>query len=222
MGEMRISNAQQRLIEAGNASLERVQAENNIMLAAILAAEDVTVAQNVRHKGNILTWDEPPEDEPDIAPSEDVIAKAVTSEARASEPEGPKPEGDSDGPGVSAPEAEKKAALQREEQAKQDLINAENQAEAEKEQAIENAKQAEVKRLADVEQARVNEVNRQAAELKAQQDAENERLANVEHVRVVNRAILDVLEENDISTSVAKKIVTLAAKGLLPNISINY
>ena len=119
-------------------------------------------------------------------------------------------------------EAEKKAALQREEQAKQDLINAENQAEAEKEQAIENAKQAEVKRLADVEQARVNEVNRQAAELKSKQDAENARLANVEHVRGVNRAILDVLEENDISTSVAKKIVTLAAKGLLPNISINY
>ena len=112
MGQMRISNAQQRLIEAGNANLERVQSENNIMLAAILAAEDVTVAQNVRHKGNILTWDEPSEDdgdEPDIAPSEDVIAKAVTPEARASEPGGPKPEGDSDGPGVSAPEAEKKA-----------------------------------------------------------------------------------------------------------------
>ena len=51
---------------------------------------------------------------------------------------------------------------------------------------------------------------------------ENARLANVEHVRAINRAILDVLEENDISTSVAKKIITLASKGALPQLTINY
>jgi len=53
-------------------------------------------------------------------------------------------------------------------------------------------------------------------------NAENARLANTEHVRAVNRAILDVLEENDIGTLIAKKVVTLAAKGLLPNLTINY
>lgn len=53
-------------------------------------------------------------------------------------------------------------------------------------------------------------------------NAENARLANKEHVRGVNRAILDVLEENDIGTTVAMEVIKLAAKGLLPNLTINY
>ena len=51
---------------------------------------------------------------------------------------------------------------------------------------------------------------------------ENARLANKEHVRSVNRGILDVLEENDIGTAVAMEVIKLAAKGLLPNLTINY
>ena len=53
-------------------------------------------------------------------------------------------------------------------------------------------------------------------------NAENARLANKEHVRSVNRGILDVLEENDIGTAVAMEVIKLAAKGLLPNLTINY
>ena len=51
---------------------------------------------------------------------------------------------------------------------------------------------------------------------------ENARLANKEHVRGVNRGILDALEENDIGTAVAMEVIRLAAKGLLPNLTINY
>ena len=75
------------------------------------------------------------------------------------------------------------------------------------------------------EQVRLSEDRqKQIAEAQEQDkiNAENARLANVEHVRAVNRAILDVLEENDISTSLSKKIITLASKGALPQLTINY
>lgn len=119
-------------------------------------------------------------------------------------------------------ENEKIASLQREEKAKQDLIDAENQAEKDKARAIEQAQQAETKRLADVEQARINEVNRQAAELKVQQDAENARVANVEHVRGVNNLALNDLIELGLTENNAKIVVTAIAKKLISNVSINY
>ncbi len=107
MGEMRISDAQSQLLSAGQANLERVQSENNVMLAAMLAADGITEANNVAHNGNTLRWDDPDDGDPDIAPDEDVLAeaaKAVTAEAKASEAPGPQPAGESDGPEVSAPE----------------------------------------------------------------------------------------------------------------------
>lgn len=104
----------------------------------------------------------------------------------------------------------------------QALINAENQAKEDKARAVEQAEQAEAKRLADVEQARANEVNRQAAELKAQQDAENARLANIEHVRKINQYVLMDLTELGLSENNAKAVITAIAKNLISHVKINY
>ena len=53
-------------------------------------------------------------------------------------------------------------------------------------------------------------------------NAENARLANVEHVRKVNTDILFVLVNNGISEEDSKTMIRLAAKKELPNIKINY
>lgn len=91
---------------------------------------------------------------------------------------------------------------------------------------------AEENRLADAMLNEINEKAKVTAEAnqiivnKAKEqnkiNAENARLANKEHVRAINRSILDVLEENDIGTAVAMEVIKLAAKGLLPNLTINY
>ena len=107
-------------------------------------------------------------------------------------------------------------------ESQQALINAENQAKEDKARAVEQAEQAEVKRLADVEQARVNEVNRQAAELKSQQDAEKARLADVAHVRTVNRLIYSAFR----GAGLEKGEATIATQALIdnkiPRTQINY
>ena len=76
---------------------------------------------------------------------------------------------------------------------------------------VEAERAAEERQRVHNETVKQNEIN-----------AENARLANKEHVRGVNRAILDVLEENDIGTAVAMEFIKLAAKGLLPQLTINY
>ena len=92
-------------------------------------------------------------------------------------------------------------------------------------------KAEELRKLEELRHNMKVEAERQVAERQKQlneklkQDeinAENARLANVEYVRGVNRAILDVLEENDIGTEAAMKVIKLAAKGLLPQLTINY
>jgi hypothetical protein len=108
-------------------------------------------------------------------------------------------------------------------EAKQDLINAENKAQADAEQAIENAERAEAKRVADVEQARIDEQARQAAIVKAEQDAENARLANKEHVRRVNNDALHAfMAECDFTYDQAKVAVTALAQNKILNTTINY
>lgn len=108
-------------------------------------------------------------------------------------------------------------------EAKQDLINAENKAQADAKQAIENAERAEAKRVADVEQARIDEQARQAATVKAEQDAENARLANKEHVRRVNiDALHSFMAECDFTYDQAKAAVTALAQNKILNTTINY
>ena len=108
------------------------------------------------------------------------------------------------------------------EQAAQDKIDAENKATEDKARAIEQAKQAEAKRIADVEQARLDEQARQAATIKAEQDAQDKREANKAHLASINNSILDCLVFNGIDKESAKIMIRLAAKGELPNVRINY
>jgi hypothetical protein len=107
-------------------------------------------------------------------------------------------------------------------EAKQDLINAENQAKEDKARAIEQAKQAEIKRLADVEQALLDERSRQAAALKAEQDAENARLADNTHTRTINRSIFSAF----VDAGLEKGAATIATQALIDkqivNVTINY
>jgi hypothetical protein len=53
------------------------------------------------------------------------------------------------------------------------------------------------------------------------QDAAN-RLANKEHVRTINRAILAALLSHDIDEDIARTVIALAVKGKLPHLTINY
>lgn len=111
MGQMKISEVQQEMLQNAAAELAQVQQQNTVILTAILAGDNIRTAKNVRHEGDMLVWDD---SEPDIAPDQDVLqdaVKALTEEAKAKASEGPgaTQAGESEGPGASAPEAEKKA-----------------------------------------------------------------------------------------------------------------
>ncbi|APC46251.1 hypothetical protein [Pseudoalteromonas phage PHS3] len=85
------------------------------------------------------------------------------------------------------------------------------QEEREKQIAEQAAKQA----LIDAEDAR-------QAQLQREENARLKREADTEHKKQINNAILSVLVENGIAEDDAKTVITLAAKGLLPNIQVNY
>ena len=105
-------------------------------------------------------------------------------------------------------QAEKEAALLREEQLKQ--------------QAIEREKQAEIDRQNAVEQERLRIEREQAAKEQADRKAEEARLANVEHMRSINNAILSKLCEIGLDESQAKAVISATAKGQVPHVSIKY
>jgi len=91
---------------------------------------------------------------------------------------------------------------------------------------------AEEKRLSDVMQEQLEEAARVRAEERQQQinatkaqdviNAENARLADVEHVRGVNISIVEVLIDAGFTDHIAKQFVTMAAKNKLPQLTINY
>ena len=89
------------------------------------------------------------------------------------------------------------------------------QAEREKQIAEKAAKQAAKQALIDAENAR-------QAQLQREENARLKREADTEHKKQINNAILSVLVENGITEDDAKTVITLAAKGLLPSIQINY
>lgn len=77
-------------------------------------------------------------------------------------------------------------------------------------------------RIEAAERATIAAKNAQEATDRAiEKDAAN-RLANKEHVRSVNRAVLVALMQSDISEEDAKTIIRLAAKGLAGKLTINY
>lgn len=97
----------------------------------------------------------------------------------------------------------------------------------EREAQREAEKQAQIEREAEIaEQARKQALIDAENERKAQAEREEvERLrreADTQHRASVNNAILSALTENGISEDDARKVVVLAAKGQLPNLTINY
>ena len=71
-------------------------------------------------------------------------------------------------------------------------------------------------------QALIDAENERQAQLQREENARLKREADTEHKKQINNAILSVLVENGIAEDDAKTVITLAAKGLLPNTQINY
>lgn len=90
---------------------------------------------------------------------------------------------------------------------------AEKQAQIHREKDI--AEQAAKQALIDAEKARKAEEQRIENERK-------QREANKQYLAGVNNSILSVLVDNGISEGDAKTVITLAAKGQLPQLTINY
>lgn len=90
-------------------------------------------------------------------------------------------------------------------------VESKAQAQRETDIAAQAAKQA----LLNAENARKEEEQRIENERK-------QREANKQYLASVNNSILDVLVDNGISEEDAKTVITLAAKGKLPKLTINY
>lgn len=124
-------------------------------------------------------------------------------------------------------EADQRAKAER--QAKQKIIDANNEtkaaeqrAEAAEQQRIKDAEEAEKQKQIEVEQAAQAERDRIEAErLKEEQEAVA-READTKHRGKINRAIVKELLKCDIDEKQAKSIVTAIAKGKIPNTKINY
>jgi len=76
------------------------------------------------------------------------------------------------------------------------------------------------------EQARIEErarfIQEQERDKQRKINAENARLANIEHVKGVNNNILGSLVSVGLDETIAKTIVTMMAKNKIPNVTINY
>ena len=95
---------------------------------------------------------------------------------------------------MSEKEEKQRLQLEREEQLKVDAVA---KAKKEMEEDIEREKQLRIRN-------------------------ENERLANTEHLKAVNNAILDKLTSIGLSNATAKNVVCAIAKGEIPHVKINY
>lgn len=132
-------------------------------------------------------------------------------------------------------EAEKKAQAEREQAEKLARESAEREArlkaeheaailreEKLKQQAIEQAKQAETQKQQAIEAERLRIEAEQAANIKADQEAEAARLANKEHMRSINREILNKFCEIGLDEGQAKAVITAIANNQVPHVSVKY
>ena len=105
-------------------------------------------------------------------------------------------------------QAENEAALLREEQLKQ--------------QALEREKQAEIDRKNAIEAERLRIEREAQAKAEADQEAEAARLANKEHMRSINREILNKFCEIGLDEGQAKAVITAIANNQVPHVSVKY
>lgn len=132
-------------------------------------------------------------------------------------------------------DAEAKAQAERDAAAKReaDIKAAAERAEREKLEAIERQKQAEARAEAEkiaseqrakeaAEAARQAEIARQEQEKAQAEEERRQREADREHMAFINRAAMQALISNGLPEDCAKQAIVLIAKGVIPNVSINY
>ena len=93
-----------------------------------------------------------------------------------------------------------------------------------KREAERKAQEEREKQIAEqaAKQAVIDAENARQAQLQQEENARLKREADTEHKKQINNAILSVLVENGIAEDDAKTVITLAAKNLLPNLSVRY
>ena len=102
-----------------------------------------------------------------------------------------------------------------------DLEAKEREAQREAERKAQEEREKQIAEQA-AKQALIDADNSRQAQLQREENARLKREADTEHKKKVNNSILSVLVGNGISEDDAKTVITLAAKGLLPNTQINY
>ena len=118
---------------------------------------------------------------------------------------------------MAAKEAERKEqeAKDAAAQAERDRLAAEERAKVEKELAVKEAERKAREEADRKERERLAEQARQKAEDEARQ-------ADVAHKKKLNNEAVAALVANGIEQDQAKQIITLIAKGLIDNVTINY
>lgn len=121
-------------------------------------------------------------------------------------------------------EAESKAKAEQEKLERERLAaeQAQKRAEAEKEAAELRAKEAERQAVIAAQQERERIEREQAAQAEAERQAEAARLADVEHRRTINNAILSKLMEIGLDEEQGKEVIAALAKNQVPHVSIKY
>ena len=102
-----------------------------------------------------------------------------------------------------------------------DLEAKEREAQREAERKAQEDREKQIAEQA-TKQALIDAENARQAQLQREENARLKREADTEHKKQINNAILSALVENGIAEDDAKTVITLAAKGLLPNTQINY
>ncbi len=102
-----------------------------------------------------------------------------------------------------------------------DLEAKEREAQRESERKSQEEREKQIAEQA-AKQALIDAENARQEQLQQEENARLKREADTEHKKQINNSILSVLVENGIAEDDAKTVITLAAKGLLPNTQINY
>lgn len=102
-----------------------------------------------------------------------------------------------------------------------DLEAKEREAQREAERKAQEEREKQIAEQA-AKQAVIDAENARQAQLQQEENARLKREADTEHKKKINNAILSVLVENGITEDDAKTVITLAAKNLLPNLSVRY
>jgi len=127
---------------------------------------------------------------------------------------------------IDKAEEEKQAAIvaaeKAEAQAKQDKIDADNDA-ADAAAKVERDKfEASQKAEEERQQVIVNEQNRVATEQRKIEDAAKKREANTAHKKEINNEAVTYFVHQGLDKASAKKAVIAIAKGFIPNVKISY